>query len=58
MNNTNAVKNVVGSLELTEDITDGCDEVVEQYGITKVITVDESSTNGCLKRTIEFPNFK
>ena len=52
MNNANAVNNVLGDLQLTGDIIDGCDKYVEHNGITKVKTIDESSMNGCLKRKI------
>ena len=58
MNHMNEVKKCVGALQLTVAITDGCDDNVEQDGITKVEIVDESSKTGCLKRTIEFPNLK
>ena len=58
MNNANATKNVVGALQLTGAITYGCDKDFEQDGITKVKIFDKSSTNGCIKRTIEFPNLK
>ena len=58
MNNANADKNVVGDLKLTGDITDGCNKDIDQYGINKVKIVDESSTNDCIKRTIEFTNLK
>ena len=58
MNNENADNNVLGSLQLTGDINDGCDKDVEQDVITKEKIVDVNSTNGCIKRTIEFPNLK
>ena len=58
VNNVNAVNNVVGALQLAGAITDGFNKDVEQDGITKVKIVDESSTYGCLKHTIEFPNLK
>ena len=58
MNNANAVNNVVGDLQITRAITDGCNKDFDQDLITKVKIVDESSTDGCLKRTIEFPNLK
>ena len=58
MNNANSANNFVGDLQLTGAITDGCDEAVDLYGITKVKIVDESSTNGCIKRKIEFINLK
>ena len=58
MNNTNAANNVVGALQLTVAITDWYYEDVDQDGITKLKMVDESSTNVCIKRTIEFPNMK
>ena len=58
MNNENVANNVVGSLQLTRAMTDGCDEDFEQDCITKVKIVNEGSMNGCLKRTIEFPNLK
>ena len=48
----NAANNIVGTLQLTGEITDRCDKDVKQDGITKVKIVDESSTNGCIKRTI------
>ena len=50
--------NVVGDLKTTGDINESCDEDFEQDGITKVKIFDKSSTNGCIKRTIEFPNLK
>ena len=58
MNNENEVSNVLGALQLTEVITDRFNEDVEQDGIIKAKIVDESSTNGCIKRTIEFSNLK
>ena len=58
VNDVNAVNNVVGSLQLTRAMTDGCDEDFEQDCITKVKIVNEGSMNGCLKRTIEFTNLK
>ena len=58
MNNKNASNNVVGALQINRAITDGCDEDVEHDGNTKVKIVDESSTNGWLKNTIEFTNLK
>ena len=58
MNNVNAANNVVGALQFTVAITDGYDEDVDQDGITKVKIVNESSTNVCIKRKIEFPNLK
>ena len=58
MNNANAANNVEGALRLAGDITDRCDKDVDQDGITKVKIVNETSTNGCIKRTIEFPNLK
>ena len=58
INNANASNNVVGALQLTGAIVDGCKKDVEQDGITKVKIAEESSTNGCLKCTIEFPNLK
>ena len=58
MNNTNAANNIVGALKLTGAITDRCNKDVEQDGSTKVETVDESSTNVCIKRTIECTNLK
>ena len=56
MNNENADNNVLGSLQLTGDITDVCDEDFEQDGITKVKRIDKISINGCIKHTIEFTN--
>ena len=35
---------------------DGCYGDVEKDGINKLRIFDESSTNGCIKRTIEFPS--
>ena len=46
MNNVNTDGNVVGALQLTGAITDGCDEDVYQDGITKLKIVSKSSTNG------------
>ena len=40
MNNMNASNNIVGALNLTGDITDGCGEDIEQDVITKVKIVD------------------
>ena len=48
----------MGDLKITGNITDRCEEDAEQDDITKVKMVDESSTNGCLKRTVELPNLK
>ena len=58
MNNANVVNNIVGALQLTGSIIDRCDEDVYQDGISKVKIINGSSTNGCIKRTIEFPNLK
>ena len=58
MNNANSDNNFVGDLQFTVDIPDGCNGYVEQDGITKVKIVDESSMNGCIKRTIESPNLR
>ena len=58
MNKTNAVNNILDALQFTGAITDGREKDIEQDGIAKVKFVDESSTNGCLKRTIEFTNLK
>ena len=58
INNKNKVKTVVGALQPTEAITDECNKYFEHDGITRVKIVDESSTDSCIKRTIEFPNLK
>ena len=58
MNNMNSATNVVVDLQLTGAITDGFYQDVDKDGINKVKILDESSTNGCIKRTIEFPNLK
>ena len=58
MNDANMANNVVGALQLTGDISDGCNKDVDQDGITKVKIVNESSTDGCLKPKIVFPNLK
>ena len=58
MNNMNSATNVVVDLQLTGAITDGFYQDVDKDGINKVKILDEISTNGCIKRTIEFPNLK
>ena len=54
----NPVNHFVCVLKLTAAITDRLDEDIDQDGIIKVKIVDEISTDGCLKRAIEFTDFK
>ena len=58
MNNANAANVFVGTLKLTGAFNNIYDKNDDQDIITEVKRVNESSTNVCIKRTINFPNLK